>query len=353
MNTAPEGPLVSVIIPAYNAAGTLEVCLKAVRRSSRQPFETIVVSDGSTDATEAIAARYGVRAIRNDAQSGASYARNVGVTAARGDVFFFVDADCVLAPDAIERGLAALADGWQVVFGSYSAETSAPGFLARFKNYQHHYTHHWAQEVQTSFWSGCGVVTRRAFEAVGGFDVSLRACEDIEFGFALTRAGFPVRLLREMQVEHLKRYNLRGLVKSDLFQRAVPWTRLIRSGRSEMGKLNTGRAGVASVAATGLFWLTLAASPFAPAFLLPLALAALAAMAAANAGLLGFIARSAGWLYALPSVTALLLHFTICGAGFVLAHLHPPYPRERTPAPQYAYSEQRGAAATVAAAKGS
>lgn len=354
MSKALQGLQVSVIVPAHNAEATLERCLRAIETSTLQPLEVLVVCDGCADATEDAALRHGVRVLQNEKQQGASYARNVGARAARGDIFFFIDADCVVQPNTFELGVEAFRQGAQVIFGSYTSETSARGFLAQFKNYQHHYTHQKGQEVQTSFWSGCGALTRTAFEDVAGFDVTLQACEDIEFGWALTQAGHPVRLIKAMQVEHLKVYSLAGLVRSDLKARAIPWTRLIRAGRSELGKLNTARDGVRSTAWTGVFWASLAAAPFIPGLVAGTALA-LGGVVWHNRGLLQFIGRLRGAGFVLQSVAALVMHFSICGIGFVAAHLTAPYPRERAAAPNYRYAESspRAVESRAVALKGS
>ncbi len=344
-------PLVSIIIPAYNAADTLPRCLEAVRQSDYPRTEAIVVSDASSDNSAQVAQSFGVRTIVNDRQQGAAYARNVGAVAARGEIFFFVDADCILAPDAVSIAVAALTSGEQVVFGSYIADTRAPGFFSQFKNLQHHFTHQQGEEIQSSFWSGCGAITRTAFEDIEGFDVSLQACEDIEFGFALTRRGYTVRLLKSMRAEHLKRYSLRKLLKSDLFGRAIPWTRLVAAGRSELGKLNTRPGGKRSVAFTGISWLALASLWAFPGFAIAVIALSWSGVFLLNRELLGFIGHRRGWLFAAGSALALLAHFSVAGLGFILGHLAARYPSERTPAPQYAWAERppaRDEAAAVA-----
>jgi hypothetical protein len=269
-------------------------------------------------------------------------------------VFFFVDADCVVRPDAFTVGMKAIAGGAEVIFGSYTPDTSAPGFLAQFKNYQHHYTHQRGADVQTSFWSGCGAITRQAFEAVAGFDVTLHACEDIEFGWAVTQAGYPVWLVKRMQVEHLKTYTLRGLIRSDLRARAIPWTRLIRAGRSEMGKLNTGRDGVMATAWTGVFWLGLIGAAVWPAAIVVSACAP-AGVAWHSRGLLGFVRLRRGLAFAAASMAALMLHYSICGVGFALGNLAAPYPDRRAAVPEYRYVETSAANAksSAVALKGS
>ncbi len=347
-------PLVSVIIPAYNAEATLKRCLESLAASSTTPLEIIVVCDNCSDGTSDVAQSFaGVRIIQNDQQRGAAYSRNVGVVAARGDIFFFVDADCVLQPDTFERGLSAFAEGEQVIFGSYMPETSTPGFWTHFKNYQHYYTHQRGLDYQTSFWSGCGAITREAFEDLEGFDVTLMACEDIEFGFALTKRGYRIRIVKDMQVEHLKPYTLRRLVRSDLIHRALPWTRLIQANRAELGKLNTGRNGRRSVLLTAGVLLCAPAAPFS-GWALTAALLSLAGLIGFNAGLLGFIRSRRGWWFAAGSAGGLLIHYTICGLGYVIGVATPNVARKRSPAPQYAVIEQTPAPESIAAAaKGS
>jgi glycosyltransferase involved in cell wall biosynthesis len=335
--------LVSVIIPAYNAESTLALTLDSVASSDYDNLETLVVCDACTDRTAEIAGRYDARVINNENQSGAAYARNVGCAVAQGPIFFFVDADVILNPDAISLAVDALtASDAEVLFGSYIAETRATGFFSRFKNYQHHYVHQQGREFQTSFWSGCGAIRRDLFEELAGFDVSLMACEDIEFGYAITQTGRPVHLLKSMRGEHLKRYDLIRLIKSDLFHRAIPWTRMIRSGRAEMGRLNTGSVGVRSTLLTALSHLSLPLASLS-VHSVWLFVAAIMGIGLLNKDLLSFIAGKAGRGFALRSLAALWLHYSICGYGYLLGHLYSKYPRQRTPAPQYAWTEVEAA----------
>lgn len=329
---------VSVIIPAYNASSTLALCLEALTRLTSPPDEVLVVCDGCTDSTAEVARSQGVRVIECPARRGAAHARNVGAAAAQGDIFLFVDADCLAHSAVVSLSLEAVFSGEQLIFGSYTRETRAAGFLTQFKNLQHHFTHQHGADYQTTFWSGCGAVTREAFEAVGGFDVDLLACEDIEFGSAATRLGYRVRLVRGMQVEHLKQYSLTGLVRSDLFQRAIPWTRLIHSGRTSMGALNTNARGKVSVAATGVLLLALLASFFWTPAIAAAALALLAVLAA-NWALVTLTAQELGWLQGAASAAVLLLHYLICGVGYAVGRTMPKLPSSRSVNPEYAWVE--------------
>ena len=96
--------LVSVVIPTYNRAGTIERAINSVLAQSWQPLEVIVVDDGSTDRTAEILEAYGhkIHLIRQRNQ-GASTARNTGIKAARGEIISFLDSDDSWLPDKIAR----------------------------------------------------------------------------------------------------------------------------------------------------------------------------------------------------------------------------------------------------------
>jgi len=214
----------------------------------------IVVDDGSTDATAEVAERFGVRLPRLARQSGAAVARNVGAEHARADLLFFTDADVLLRPDALARAVAMFERCQQVsaVFGSYTAWTVHDDFFSVYKNLVHHLTHQAANPEAATFWSGVGAIRASAFWAVGGFDPSdtrTSDVEDIALGYRLTRAGFRVRLDRELQGTHAKRYTLASLVRSDLLHRAIPWTRLMLREGIARRDLNTGVGSLFSAAA--------------------------------------------------------------------------------------------------------
>lgn len=97
----------SFIVPAYNSAAFLERCLDSIVTQDFDDYEVVVVDDGSTDNTAAIVLRYGqdnarIKLIRIE-NSGQGAARNVGMAAATGDYFWFVDSDDWLMPGAVYR----------------------------------------------------------------------------------------------------------------------------------------------------------------------------------------------------------------------------------------------------------
>jgi hypothetical protein len=93
----------------------------------------------------------------------------------------------------------------------------------------HRYVHQSGKAEAGTFWSGCGAIRRSVFLQHGGFDEGYRrpAIEDIELGYRLSAAGHRIVLDHGLEVKHLKRWTFVNLVKTDIFDRGMPWTELI------------------------------------------------------------------------------------------------------------------------------
>lgn len=110
-----------MVIPSYNEAARLPATLRTVRAYLAQRFERselIVVDDGSTDDTVAVAETGGARVLRQPANAGKGAAVRAGMLAAAGDVVLFSDADLSTPIEEVEQALARLAEGYDVVIGS-------------------------------------------------------------------------------------------------------------------------------------------------------------------------------------------------------------------------------------------
>jgi len=235
---------VTVITPVYNGAATLHRCLAPLLAMQRdgEIAEVIVVDDGSTDASPAIAAGLGARVVASGGRLGPGGARNVAARAARGDVLWFVDADVVVHADAA-RVLAEVfrRTGATAVFGAYDDEPPAANFLSQYKNLVHHHYHQMGRRDASTFWAGCGAVWKDAFLNVGGFDAvryPRPSIEDIDLGYQLRAAGGRIRLAPEIQGTHLKVWTLKGLLLTELRDRAIPWALLLLSGAGGGNDLN-------------------------------------------------------------------------------------------------------------------
>jgi glycosyltransferase involved in cell wall biosynthesis len=123
-------PRVSVVIPAYNGASFLAEALDSVLGQTRPPEEVVVVDDGSTDGTAAVAARYGAPVlVHRQANRGIGAARNAGVALTSGDHIAFLDADDLWEPRKLERQLELLAKDpdLEIVFGHLAEFRAGPG----------------------------------------------------------------------------------------------------------------------------------------------------------------------------------------------------------------------------------
>ena len=178
--------MISIIVPAHNEERWICKCLTSIRsamESVDEPHEVIVVDDASTDLTPRIAEQMGARTIRVDHRK-ISAVRNVGASAAGGEVFFFVDADTQINPQAVSAGLEILRSG--AAGGGCVFEFDDPiPFWARL-------FHRLGVTVGrlVGITGGCFVFcTREAYNATGGFSESLYAGEDVAFMQALKKVG--------------------------------------------------------------------------------------------------------------------------------------------------------------------
>lgn len=119
-----ENPLVSIIVPVYNGEKSIERCLRSIQNQSYSNIEVIVVNDGSTDHTQRIIEKYGACDSRfhfiEKQNSGVSDSRNLGMKAAKGDYFQFVDGDDWISKQATEEFVKMAVDfGCDMVISDY------------------------------------------------------------------------------------------------------------------------------------------------------------------------------------------------------------------------------------------
>jgi glycosyltransferase involved in cell wall biosynthesis len=124
-------PLVSVVIPNYNYAEVLGLCLRSVQAQTYEAIEIILVDDHSTDDSVRVARSLGISPIELPANGGVCAARNAGVARARGDIIFFLDSDVALAPEAVAIAVDILRSdpGIGAVCGNYDTVPLIRGHL--------------------------------------------------------------------------------------------------------------------------------------------------------------------------------------------------------------------------------
>lgn len=235
-------PAVSIIIPVSQGGENFRRCLSSLAELSPAPLETIIVVNEDQGNSLELAAQSKARILTIPSAVGPGKARNVGAGVASGDILFFIDADVMVSQDAVSRVASLFRDEKDLtaIFGSYDDSPLDKSFLSQYKNLFHHYIHQSSHEEASTFWGGCGAVRREAFFSAGGFSEKyLRpSIEDIELGRCLKRAGHRIRLVKSLQVKHLKRWDIVSLIQSDFFDRAIPWTELILREKSFPNDLN-------------------------------------------------------------------------------------------------------------------
>ena len=182
----------TVIIPAYNAAQTIGACLQALRQQTlpADQFEILVIDDGSSDDTGAIAAGSSARVIRKERGRPAA-ARNAGIAAARGEIICFTDADCEPLPDWLEQLVAPMVTDPTIAGskGVYHTRQRAP--IARFVQleYQEKYSQLAGQSAIKMVDTYAAAFRRDILLAHDGFDTRFPYAEDRELSYRLADAG--------------------------------------------------------------------------------------------------------------------------------------------------------------------
>ncbi len=319
-----EVPRISVIMPVYNAERLLGECLAALRAGDHAAYEILVVDDSSTDRSREIAAAAGCRVVPSGGRLGPAGARNRGVAEATGDVLLFVDSDVIVRRDTLSRLAAAFAED-PTLDGVIAVQAPAMRFrniCSRYKNLWMYYTYvRRAGEDVPLFYTTAAAIRRQAFLDSGGFDLNYRDpnVEDTDFGQTLARQGYRIQVLPELEVEHVKGYDLRGLLRTD-FLRSMSLARLkLRKRADTIGNDTSVPSGyIASVPLVGLAAILLAVAVVAgSAGLLLGTILAILAIFVLNMPFLRLLAVHGGMTVAALGAGLLLIELFTAGVGSV------------------------------------
>lgn len=217
---------VSVIIPNYNGGSTIGKCLRAVLASRHDNFEVIVVDDASQDNSIAEIEQYPCKLVRLAQHGGAATARNMGAQHARGGIFFFTDADCLLRDDTLALAAATLATEGPgaIVGGTYTVAPYDRRFCSRFQSVFINYFE--ARHAPAADYLATHALAMDAdiFRRHRGFaEGSLPILEDVEFSHRLRRAGCRLVMNPAIQVRHIFEYSLLRSLRN-AFVKSTYWT---------------------------------------------------------------------------------------------------------------------------------
>ena len=190
-------PLISVVIPAFNAGPTIDRALNSVWRQNYTPIEVIVIDDGSTDDTAAVVERHGgrgVRLIRLTRNVGECGAMNVGIKAAAGDYLAFLDADDEWLDGKLLKQMAVLMPHPTMTFVTSGfhyvndeGKTIQAAGTAHLAQILHEF---WRDLLAASHVAKPCVIARKApLLAVGGFNEALVVAGDQDMWIRLSLAG--------------------------------------------------------------------------------------------------------------------------------------------------------------------
>jgi glycosyltransferase involved in cell wall biosynthesis len=190
-------PHVSVVIPAFDAEAFVAEAIESVLAQDYEPVTVIVVDDGSTDRTAAIASRYPVTVLGQE-NGGQAAARNAGVAAADGTFVSFLDADDLWMPSKLSTEVAHLLAHPELDYVLVRMQRSLlpgapwpPGTPAR-----------WFDEPQAGTLPSAGLVRRSVLERIGPFDTGFRHGSDTEWQARAADAGVRWELLPDVLVEY-------------------------------------------------------------------------------------------------------------------------------------------------------
>ncbi len=241
--TSQPAETVAIVVPAYNAARTIGAALESLIGQSRQDWQAVVVDDGSTDDTSGvvrtIAARDARISLLRTENGGAGAARNRGLAATRSEFVLFLDADDSLSPNHLEVMLGNLAGapdadvlycGWQEI------GDAGEGAVHRLQDLSDAFP---VTARCCPFVIHAGLARRRAVEAAGGFDPSLRVCEDWDLWQRIARTGARFAPVEGVFARYLRKA---GSLSRDLKSMLECGLRVIRRGHAPDPRVTTGSA---------------------------------------------------------------------------------------------------------------
>jgi O-antigen biosynthesis protein len=217
-------PRASVVVCSRNGARTIRDTFEGLRRLDYPDYEVIVVDDGSTDATAAIADEYPFTVISTP-NRGLSAARNRGLAAASGEIVAYIDDDAWPDPHWLRYLVAALLDGNHAGIGGPNLPPPRDGWIAESVGHAPGGpTHVLISDTEAEHVPGCNMAFwKSALEAIDGFDVRFRAAgDDVDVCWRLRDRGWTLGFSASAVVWHHRRDSVRAF-----------WRQQVGYGRAE------------------------------------------------------------------------------------------------------------------------
>ncbi len=209
---APNGhwPRISVVVCSHNGSRTIGECCAGLKRLKYPDYEVIVVDDGSTDGTAAIASRYGYRVISTP-NRGLSHARNTGLEAASGEIIAYIDDDAYPDPHWLAYLVSTFLHTKGRDFAGVGGPNIAPPQDGLIADCVAHAPggpiHVLLTNRKAEHIPGCNMAFRAApLKAIGGFDPQFHAAgDDVDVCWRLQQAGWSLGFSPAAVVWHHRR----------------------------------------------------------------------------------------------------------------------------------------------------
>ncbi len=204
-------PLVSIVIPVKDRAGELARCLESLAHVEypRELREIIVVDDGSSDDSAAVAVRWGCRVVTTDSPgSGPAAARNRGVCVARGEILAFIDSDCTASTGWLRELLGGFSDPELAAVGGLVDGMREAGHLDRYEAVMSSLTlgtrtMTGSSGEDTFYLPSCNLLVRAgAFRSLDGFSPEMHVGEDVDLSWRLRDAGWRISYVPAGRIWH-------------------------------------------------------------------------------------------------------------------------------------------------------
>ncbi|MBC8036621.1 MAG: glycosyltransferase [Rhizobiales bacterium] len=211
-------PRISVVVCSYNGSRTIRACCESLLELDYPNYEVIVVDDGSTDSTAAIAGSYGFRVI-SAAHVGLSQARNIGMEAATGEIIAYTDDDTRADPQWLGYLAALLMRTDHAGVGGPNIAPPDDGFVAdAVTNAPGGPIHVLLSDREAEHIPGCNMAFWKAcLQEIGGFDPQFRAAgDDVDVCWRLQARGWTLGFSPAALVWHHRRSSVRSFLKQQL-----------------------------------------------------------------------------------------------------------------------------------------
>lgn len=209
-------PRISVVVCTYNGVRWLDGCFDALSRVEYPNFEVILVDDGSTDGSSAVAGRRGVRVIRSDQNGGLSAARNLGLHAGTGEIIAYLDDDARPEPDWLHRLAHTFNSRTYAAVGGPNIPPRGDGVVADcIAESPGGPIHVLVSDEVAEHIPGCNMAIRRDVLAeIDGFDPRfITAGDDVDICWRLQDVGHQIGFSASAVVWHYRRCSVGAYLK--------------------------------------------------------------------------------------------------------------------------------------------